>query len=220
MDPKRDGSVRRVATGRLNAVLCLVLALSEGCATGGSPAEAARSWAEGPARWLLLPHELREIQRSRDDREVLAAINRFWVRRDPDRTTPENPSLQTFTERVAAADSLYADGDRRGSLTPRGRALILLGPPPALRYNQKEVQTLQPRRVAGEAVSSIRIATLETWIYGPDDLSPKLQALLASAGRQPSIGLVFEDLGNDRARLIEGQELLGLAARSWVPGDD
>ncbi len=201
-------------------MLFLVLALSEGCATGGSPAEAAGSWAEGPARWLLLPDEFREIQRLRDDREVLAAIDRFWLRRDPDRTAPGNPSLRTFTERVTAADSLYADGDRRGSLTPRGRALILLGPPPALRYNQRQVQTLQPRRVAGEAVSSIRIATLESWIYGPDDLSPELQALLAAAGRQPSIALLFEDLGNDRARLVEGQELLGLAARSWVRGTE
>ncbi len=125
----------------------LFCALLQACATGGSPAEAARSWAEGPARWLLLPDEIGEIRHLRDDRAVLAAIDRFWQRRDPDPAVPGNPAQKTFTERVAAADSLYQDGDRRGCLTPRGQALVLLGPPPALRYNQREVKQLQPRRV-------------------------------------------------------------------------
>lgn len=147
---------------------------------------------------------------------MLAAIDRFWERRDPDPSVPGNPAFRTFNERVAAADSLYADGDRRGSLTPRGQALVLLGPPPALRYSQREVQKLQPRRVAGEAVTAAHIATLEAWIYGPDDLAPALQALLAEAGREASVALLFEDLGDDRARLIEGRELLPLAARAWV----
>ncbi|HEV7672753.1 MAG TPA: GWxTD domain-containing protein [Thermoanaerobaculia bacterium] len=194
----------------------LLCALMHSCATGGSPAEAARSWAEGPARWLLLPDELSEIRRLRDDRAVLAAIDRFWQRRDPDPAVPGNSAQKIFTERVAAADSLYADGDRRGSLTPRGQALVLLGPPPALRYNQREVQRLQPRRVAGEAVTAVHIASFEAWIYGPDDLSPTLQKLLEDAGRETSISLLFEDLGDDRARLMEGREFLALAAKAWL----
>jgi len=194
----------------------LFCALMHACATGGSPAEAARSWAEGPARWLLLPDELGEIRHLRDDRAVLAAIDRFWQRRDPDPAVPGNPALKIFTERVAAADSLYADGDRRGSLTPRGQALVLLGPPPALRYNQREVQRLQPRRVAGEAVTAAHIASFESWIYGPDDLAPALQKLLEDAGHEASIALLFEDLGDDRARLIEGREFLALAAKAWL----
>jgi GWxTD domain-containing protein len=196
------------------ALLCC--ALLQACATGGSPAEAARSWAEGPARWLLLPEELGELRHLRDDRAVLAAIDRFWQRRDPDPAVPGNPALKIFTERVAAADSLYADGDRRGSLTPRGQALVLLGPPPALRYSQHEVKQLQPRRVAGEAVTAVHIASFESWIYGPDDLAPALQKLLEAAGHEPSIALSFEDLGDDRARLLEGREFLALAAKAWL----
>ncbi|MEP7012901.1 MAG: GWxTD domain-containing protein [Acidobacteriota bacterium] len=194
----------------------LFCALLQACATGGSPAEAARSWAEGPARWLLLPDEIGEIRHLRDDRAVLAAIDRFWQRRDPDPAVPGNPAKKAFTERVANADSLYADGDRRGCLTPRGQALVLLGPPPALRYNQREVKQLQPRRVAGEAVTAVHIASFEAWIYGPDDLSPTLQKLLEDAGREASISLLFEDLGDDRSRLIEGREFLALAAKSWL----
>ncbi len=147
---------------------------------------------------------------------MLAAIDRFWQRRDPDPTVPGNPAHKSFEERVAAADSLYADGEKRGSMTPRGRSLVLLGSPSALRYSQKPVRTLQPRRVAGEAVSKIRIASFEEWIYGPDELTPALRNLLTAAGREPSVALLFEDLGNDQAPLIEGQDLLGLAAKSWL----
>ncbi len=210
-------AVAAIAPKRGYAVLLLVGLFA--CASAGSPAGAARAWAEGPARWLLLPDEAGEIRRLRDDRAVLAAIDRFWQRRDPDPAVPGNPALITFNDRVAAADNLYAGGDRRGSLTPRGQALVLLGAPPALRYSQREVQRLEPRRVAGEAVTAPHIASVETWIYGPDDLSPTLQSLLEESGHELSIALLFEDLGDDRARLLEGREFLALAARAWIrPG--
>jgi hypothetical protein len=70
--------------------------------------------------------------------------------------------------------------------------------------------------VAGEAVTAVHIASFESWIYGPDDLSPTLQKLLEEAGREASISLLFEDLGDDRFRLIEGREFLAMAAKSWL----
>ena len=70
--------------------------------------------------------------------------------------------------------------------------------------------------MAGEAVTAAHIASFEAWIYGPDDLAPALQKLLESTGHEASIALLFEDLGDDRARLIEGREFLALAAKAWL----
>ncbi len=67
---------------------------------------------------------------------------RLLERRDPDLEKPGNECAKTFYQRVEAADRLYSEGGTRGSLTERGRALILLGPPPVLRYSQKRVPEL------------------------------------------------------------------------------
>ncbi len=89
----------------------------------------ALSWIEGPARWLLTPAERAGILASRTPEEVQEQIRLFWARRDPDPRAPGNPARDAFLERVAAADALLGEPGLAGSLTERGRVLILLGKP-------------------------------------------------------------------------------------------
>ncbi len=89
----------------------------------------ALSWIEGPARWLLTPAERAGILASRTPEEVQEQIRLFWARRDPDPRAPGNPAREAFLERVAAADALLGEPGLAGSLTERGRVLILLGKP-------------------------------------------------------------------------------------------
>ena len=201
---------------RTASVLALSLLFSAGAAGARRqrPQDTAQTWAAGPVRWLLRPEEAKELRRLRDERAVAAFIEAFWRRRDPGPGAP-GQALKTFSERVRAADQLYTDGDRRGSLTPRGRVIVLLGAPPALRYSQRAVPTLEPEREHGQPVLTTRIATLETWIYGPDDLTPALALKLEAAGGEPSLSFVFE-VDDDRSKLIEGEEFLDPAAAAWV----
>ena len=132
---------------RLSLSLAPLLAwLWLGCGAPAPPSETGflRSWAEGPARWLILPDEERRLEQVRNHAEAVAFVDAFWRRRDPDGPRPGNPFEQEFHRRVEAADRLYGEGPLRGSLTDRGRALVLLGSPPLLSYGQRPVPAWQP----------------------------------------------------------------------------
>ncbi len=183
---------------------------------GSGTAGGLESWVNGPARWLMSPEEEREARRQRTNREAVAFIEAFWQRRDPDPETPGNPAAQTFYERVEAADSLYGEGGRRGSLTDRGRALLLLGPPPVLAYGQRSTPAWDPGPLGSRPAVQTRRLVLETWTYRTEDLDPALRALLAEQGRDPELVLVFV-VEPENTHLIDGARLLELAVRAALP---
>jgi GWxTD domain-containing protein len=208
-----------VATGhravrRLAAALPLLSWLAFACQTGRvSP---AGGLADGPTRWLMLPEELRQVQRLRTPREAVDFLDDFWRRRDPDPQEPGNEVARAFYERVEAADRLYGEGATRGSLTDRGRALILLGPPPELRYTQKLVPDWDPGRPGARAAIQSHNVTEETWAYSRADLPPGLAAALAEDHSETDgIELVFL-VDPLHTKLLEGGKYLDLAVRSTI----
>jgi GWxTD domain-containing protein len=190
-----------------------------GCQTTGRRAETGGigGWATGPTRWLMLPEEEREARRLQTNREAVTFIEAFWQRRDPDLDQPGNPVAQTFYERVEAADRLYGEGGVRGSLTDRGRALILLGPPPRLSYSQRPTPSWDPGSPRGRPALQTRRLVLESWIYPPEELAPALRALLAEE-EWPEVVLVFV-VDPDHTTLTDGDKFLDLAVRALVRRD-
>jgi GWxTD domain-containing protein len=195
----------------------LTVSFAVSCVSGGGRTDAGdpKGWAAGPVRWLMLPSEARQFRRLESAREILAFVEAFWLRRDPDLSSPGNPRLRQFYERVDAADGLYGEDQKAGSLTPRGRALILLGSPPVLRTSQREVPALETRPSSPRPVVTSRSIQVESWTYGPDDLSAELLALLTAEGRTEAIVLSF-GVEESRSSLLEGESLLELAARAWL----
>jgi len=180
---------------RIRAVA--LLALSPGlwlaCRGVGRPPETGflDVWAAGPARWLMLPDEQRQLARVRTRQEALAFLDAFWRRRDPDGPLPGNPFEREFEDRVAAADRLYSEGPLRGSMTDRGRALVLLGPPPLLSYGPKPVPSWEPGTLGGKPLIETHSLAVETWTYHAADLPPRLCALLGGEDREPTVILSF-----------------------------
>lgn len=206
------------APGR-SAVLALLLALglAWGCRSGTRTAPAGvAGLVEGPTRWLMLPEEEREVRRLQTTREVIDFTDAFWRRRDPDPLTPDNELSKIFYERVEAADRLYSEEGQRGSLTDRGRALVLLGPPPVLRYSQKRVPALEPT-LPGQvlAPAQSRTMSLETWVYTVADLPPRFLELLGEDPPPAEIVLTFS-VGTRETSLDDGEKYLALAARASV----
>lgn len=210
---------RRVRGLTASVVLCLGGWL--GChaverAGRRSEAGGMAGWASGPIRWLMLPEEEREARRLRTNREAVTFIEAFWQRRDPDPNVPGNPAAQVFYERVEAADNLYGEGGVRGSLTDRGRALVLLGPPPLLSYGQRATPAWDPGPLGGRPAVQTRRLAVETWTYTAQDLSPALLGRLEELGRPPEVVLVFV-VEPDRTHLTDGGKLLDLAVRAALP---
>ena len=194
---------------------CVLAALAASChgAGGARVSGGARLWVEGPARWLLTAEEAREFRGLSANREVLEFIEAFWRRRDPTPGDPDNPFRAAFLDRSAAADRLYAEGDRRGSLTDRGRVLILFGSPSILRYRQKAVPVMGPGRVRKGAEPASRWMNQEVWVYLPEDLPESLLALLPEEERTRELAFVFA-VEPRRTYLLEGEKLLELAAKA------
>lgn len=202
------------------AALLVALALLPACRGLGGVilAPSYREWVRGPVSWLLLPEEVRIFHGLRSDREAAWFIAEFWRRRDPDPDKPGNAFYDAFEERVAAADRLYGEQGRRGSLTERGRALVLLGPPSMVRVSQQPVPVWDPHSPARNPRFAVRQVSIESWEYRPDELWPKLVDLLVAAGGDGSVALTFV-VDVDRARLTEGGRSLELAAVAGVRED-
>lgn len=175
------------------------------------------SWAQGPVRWLLLPRERKQFRRLSSNPERIAFIEEFWRRRDPTPREPGNPFAQLFFERVAAADRLYGEGETPGSLTARGRALILLGSPTFLRHSQRTVPVLTPstRARGREDRTARRRVAVEIWGYRMENLPPRFQETLKRHPPNGEIRLSFV-VDGDQTYLEQGEIYLEQAARAAV----
>jgi GWxTD domain-containing protein len=208
---RHDRAGRRLRAAVLPLLSWLVLS----CQSTGRTSTAA-GLADGPTRWLMLPEELRQVQHMRTNREAVDWLETFWRRRDSDPEEPGNELAKTFYQRVEAADRLYSEGGLRGSLTSRGRALILLGPPPVLRYSQKRVPSWEPGRPGAKPAIQTRDVVLETWVYSVADLVPELRERIAQEHPDLSeVALVFL-VEPQHTELLEGEKFLELAVRATI----
>ena len=193
-------------------VALVVPALTLGACSGASGRRSELAdWSAGPARWLLLAAEQRRLKQLTGRSDSIAFLEAFWARRDPDLDQPGNPFAETFFRRVEAADQLYAEGMVRGSLTDRGRALILLGPPSRIRILQQPALDPEHSRSPGQRVSTTEVS-VEEWGYSMRDMTPAFQAEFEHDPERP-VSLRFL-IGEERTRLIEGEYYLNLAART------
>lgn len=206
------GPRRRVLLDTALSLLLFLFALA--CQSGRT--STAAGLADGPTRWLMLPDEIRQVQRMRTNREAVDWLESFWRRRDPTPEEPGNDFAKTFYQRVEAADRLYPEAGIRGSLTARGHALILLGPPPVLRYGQKRVPTWEPGRPGAKPDIQSRDVVIETWVYAVQDLEPALQQRMADEHPDvDEVTLVFL-VEPRRTELLEGEKYLECAVEAAV----
>src|SRR5579884_3673527 len=86
-------------------------------------------WAQGPVKFLMTKDAQAQWNALKSDAEADQFIALFWARRDPTPGTPENEFKEAFDQRVAYADQHFSTARQKGSLTDRGRILVLFGPP-------------------------------------------------------------------------------------------
>lgn len=172
------------------------------------------AWARGPVRWLLLSAEQRRMKNVDSSAEAVRFIESFWALRDPDPATPANPFREEFAKRVEAADLLYPENDLRGSLTDRGRALILLGAPSGLRVTSQEALAWDPSSPTEDNVR-VEYLPLEIWTYQLEDFNRPLSQALMAKGDETEFRVSFvKEVA--RTSLQEGELLLELAGRTAV----
>ena len=131
------------------ALLTLVLEAPALAGAAGVEGPPDKWWKEGPVRYLLSDEESERYGRLATPEARESFVERFWKRRDPDPATPENEARERFGALCEKANREFAESSSPGWSTDRGRVLILLGEPDAV------------RRDAGEARGRDR----EIWTY-------------------------------------------------------
>lgn len=201
------------AEGRRVFAGMILAAVLSGCGSVARAPEENIALVQGPTRWLMLPEEEQRARHLRGVPDVLAFEEAFWKRRNPASGSATNPLLQEFNLRVDAADRLYQEGPLRGSLTDRGRALVILGAPPILRYGQRQIPTWEPGHSGGEPSVESRTVQIETWVYPLVELPPFLSAAFQREGYDDSIEISFA-AEPERTHLTAGERILQIAVRA------
>ncbi len=164
----------------------------------GSP-----EWPETPVRHLLTDAEKRDFTGLPDDESRRDWVFHFWKRLDPDPATPDNEYQIEFYRRVHYADAAFSTETMRGSLSDRGRVLLVLGPPsyvgktPLLRSGDLMtiLKTTEPaiqRRASGGA-AIVRVTTTNRGLVTPGDIEGEVETWYYRSDRIPK-GLPFHDL--------------------------
>jgi GWxTD domain-containing protein len=138
-----------------------------------------------------------------DDSARREWVFRFWKRLDPDPATPDNEYEIEFYRRVQYADQYFSTETVRGSLSDRGRVLLILGPPtyvgktPLLRSDDimTSLKTTEPviQRTASGGAAIVRVATTNRGFVTPGDIEGEVEIWYYRSDRIPK-GLPFHDL--------------------------
>jgi GWxTD domain-containing protein len=114
---------------RRSIIPLAVVAVLTGAFVAAELSQTYKDWPTTPAGYLLTQAERKEYSKLEADAEAQAFIDLFWAKRDPDLKTLPNEFKLDFEQRVAAADKMFSTDKVKGSMTDRGRVLILLGMP-------------------------------------------------------------------------------------------
>ncbi len=128
------------------------------------------AWGQGPYQFLLTKEEAAAWKNVRTDADAKAFVDLFWARRDPTPGTPANEFRADVETRIAFADKNFTEGRTKGSLTERGRALLIYGAPK--RMERSGGSAAPPTMATDSNMSdSTRDPAAVTWIY--EDASTK-----------------------------------------------
>jgi GWxTD domain-containing protein len=127
-------------------------------------------FANGPAHWIMTRDEQARWKTLTSDAEAQAFIDLFWLRRDPTPGTAENEFKQDFENRVAAADKAFTFVGKPGSLTDRGRTVIVLGKYSARRQagsggGAPVSEGGTSPAPLGSSITDARKSAREVWLY-------------------------------------------------------
>lgn len=158
------------------------------------------AWAAGPASALLTDAEKKAYAALPDDDARRAFVSRFWTSLDSTPETADNEFQVEFYRRVQYADANFSTEATRGSLTDRGRVLLVLGPPSyaarsPIRSGQDEMTVLRATdtNVVATANGPVTVQVANPKAAAPGGVAGEMEAWYYRGDRVPR-GVSFREL--------------------------
>ncbi|MBZ5588416.1 MAG: GWxTD domain-containing protein [Acidobacteriia bacterium] len=146
------------------ALIPLALAASVfGSVASAQLSQTYKDFPTGPAGFIMTDAEKKGYALLKSDAGAQAWIELFWAKRDPDLNTVENEFKQDFDQRVAAADKMFSTDKVKGSVSDRGKVLILMGKPLNVRN-----QAAGEEEEEGNRPGFIERGATQIWMFTKD----------------------------------------------------
>jgi GWxTD domain-containing protein len=187
----------------------LALALLLAAAPSLAALDKYKDWDKSPESvYLATDAEKKEWKKIASDEDAEKFIALFWAKRDPDIKTPQNEFRERFDALVKKSDELFPLGRRRGALTERGKALILIGPPKSI---ASKADPSVSNTLAGATASGFGAqGAAGTGVSGNAGVSTVITQFLYEKAQLPpwadvpSLDLKFQvDVDNQRESILE-----------------
>jgi GWxTD domain-containing protein len=124
-----------------------------------------RDWASSAVQYIMTPQEQAQWKQIKTDAEAKAFIDLFWAKRDPSANTPVNEYREGFEQAMKYADEHFGEGRRKGSLTDRGRVLLLLGAPSRIERTGTSGTSSSLPGMSGATSTGDQPVPTQVWIY-------------------------------------------------------
>ena len=192
---------------KIRASVIAALLMSAAAITSFAQLSMAKAdWARGPVQFLMTKEEQTAWNTVKSDAEADQFIALFWARRDPTPATSQNEFRDEFDRRVGYADQNFGNGRQRGSLTDRGKILVIFGAPTHATRTPGRSAMQPPSDTTSTAVGTEAEETGEkqTWIYE----GPTAEKMFG----QPKVEIQFVDRLNNKDLRLQPVRGIDLAA--------
>jgi GWxTD domain-containing protein len=179
--------------------ILITVALAAVAATAFALTPEHTEWAKGPVQHLMTKEETAQWKAIKSDEAADRFIALFWARRDPTPDTPRNEFREQYELRVRQADTNFSSDKTKGSMTDRGKALILYGMPKKIARSGQQRTSSQPAGIPEDPSSAELSDNNETFIWTYDEDAAKKYF------NQPRAEIHFIDrFGNSDFRVERG----------------
>lgn len=120
-----------------------------------------KRWLKEDVVYIISPEERQAFEKLATDEEREQFMEAFWLRRDPDPDTPDNPTRDEHYRRIAYANEHFASG-KAGWRTDRGRMYIAWGKPDEIESYPTGQQYDRPLWQGGGSTTTY---AYEVWWY-------------------------------------------------------
>lgn len=185
---------------RANAFVSATVALLAAATAFGDVSPQLSAFATGPAQWIMTRDEQARWKTVTTDADAQAFIDLFWARRDPTPSTAANEFRETFDTRVKYADDHFAHGRTPGSMSDRGRVLIVMGAPTRVQRSGSNTKStiLTPDDALGKdtsAPSGVQgYSPKQMWVFEASKIKTPLNVAVAEI-------VFFDQYGDENWKL-------------------